>query len=90
MAEQTQSDQHLTDQDIETYHHMELCSDLSILMNVHQYDGKALPVFNFTKCHIAKKCKKLTGIDPIALTLMGPRDVTLEFDKKDDIMVALM
>ena len=58
-------------------------------MNVWQHDGKALPVFSFTEHHIAEKCKKLTGIDPIALTLMGPHDVILEFDKKDDIMVAL-
>ena len=49
-----------------------------------------LPVFSFTEQHIAEKCKKLTGIDPIALTLMGLHDVILEFDKKDDIMVVLM
>ena len=34
MAEQTESDQHLTDQDVETYPDVDLCSDLSILMNV--------------------------------------------------------
>ena len=89
MAEQTESDQHLTDQDVETYHDVDLCSDLSILMIVHKHDGKALPVFTFTECHIAKKYKKLTGIDPIALTLMGLHDVILEFDKKDDITVVL-
>ena len=49
----------------------------------------ALPIFSFTERHIAEKCKKLTSIDPIALTLMGPCNVILEFDKKDDIMVAL-
>ena len=89
MAEQTESDQHLTDQDVETYHDVDLCSDFSILMNVRQHNGKALPDFSFTEHHIAEKCKKLTGIDPIALTLMGPHDVILEFDKKDDITVAL-
>ena len=90
MAEQTESDQHLTDQDVETFHDVDLCSDLSILMNVRQHDGKALPIFSFTECQIAEKCKKFTDIDPIALTLMGPCDVILEFDKKDDIMVVLM
>ena len=90
MAEQTQSDQHMTDQDIETFHDMDLCSDLSILMNVKQHDGKALPIFSFTEHQIAEKCKKCTDIDLIALTLMGPCDVILEFDKKDDITVALM
>ena len=90
MAEQTESDQHLTDQDIETFHGMDLCSDLSILMNVKQHNGKALPIFSFTECQIAEKCKKFTDTDLIALTLMGPRDVILEFNKKDDITVALM
>ena len=69
---------------------MDLCSDLSILMNVRQHDGKALPYFSFTERQIAEKCKKFTDIDLIALTLMGPHDVILEFDKKDDITVALM
>ena len=90
MAEQTESDQQLTDQDVQTFHDVDLCSDLSILMNVRQHDGKALPIFSFTECEIAKKCKKFTDIDPIALTHMGPRDVILEFNKKDDITVVLM
>ena len=90
MAEQTESDQSRTDQDIETFHDLDLCSELSILMNVKQNDGKALPVFSFTERQIAEKCKKFTDVDPVALTLMGPRDVILEFDKKDDIILALM
>ena len=90
MAEQTESDQQLTDQDIEIFHDVDLSSELSILMNVKQNDGKALPVFSFMECQIAEKCKKFTDVDPVALTLMGPRDVILEFDKKDDIITALM
>ena len=80
----------MTDQDVETFHDVDLCSDLSILMNVRQHDSKALPVFSFTECHIAEKCKKYTSIEPMALTLMGPHDIILEFDKKDDITIALM
>ena len=90
MAEQTESDQHLTDQDVETFHDVDLCSNLSILMNVREHNSKVLPVFSFTECQIAEKCKTFTGIDPIALTLMGPHNVILEFDKKDGIMIALM
>ena len=90
IAEQTESDQHLTDEDIETFHDVDLCSDLSILMNVKQHDGKALPIFSFTEHQIAEKCKKFTNLDPVALTLMGLHDVILEFDKKDDITVVLM
>ena len=59
-------------------------------MNVRQNDGKALPVFGFTEHQIAEKCKKFTDVDPVGLTLMGLRDVILEFDKKDDIITVLM
>ena len=55
MAEQTESDQQLTDRDIETFHDVDLCSELSILMNVKQNDGKALPIFSFTEHQIAVK-----------------------------------
>ena len=59
MAEQTESDQQLTDQDIETVHDVDLCSELSILMNVKQNDGKALPIFSFTEHQIAKNVRNL-------------------------------
>ena len=71
-AEQTESGQQLTDVEPELYHDVDLCSELSILMNVQQHNGKALPVFSFTEWQIAEKYKKLTDIEPIALTLMGP------------------
>ena len=44
MAEQTESDQYLTDQDVETFHDMDLCSDLSILMNVKQHNARRYPI----------------------------------------------
>ena len=65
MAEQTEPDQQLTDQDVETFHDMDLCSDLSILMNARQHDGKALPIFSFTEWQIAEKCKNFTDIDNV-------------------------
>ena len=87
-AEQTESGQQLTDVEPELYHDVDLCSELSILMSVQQHNGKALPVFSFTERQIAEKYKKLTDVEPIALTLMGPRDVILEFDKKDDVITS--
>ena len=45
-AEQTESGQQLTDIEPELYHDVDLCSELSILMNVQQHNGKALPVFS--------------------------------------------
>ena len=43
-------------------------------------------MFSFTERQIAEKYKKLTNIEPIVLTLMGPRDMILEFDKDDDVI----
>ena len=37
MAVQTESDQQLTDQDKETFHDVDLCSELSILKNVTRF-----------------------------------------------------
>ena len=48
-AEQTESGQQLTDIEPEMYHDVDLCSELSILMNVQQHNGKALPIFSFTE-----------------------------------------
>ena len=87
-AEQTESGQQLTDLGSETYHDVDLCTKLSILMNVQQHNGKTLPVFSFMERQIVEKYKRFTDVDPIALTLMGPRDVILEFDKKDDVITS--
>ena len=87
-SEQTESGQQLTDLNLETFHDVDLCSELAILMNVQQHDGRALPVFRFTERQIAEKYKRFTDVDPMALTLMGPQDVILEFDKKDDVITS--
>ena len=88
-AEQTESAQQLTDHDIsEMFHDVDLCFELSILLNVQQNNGKPLPVFSFTEHQIAEKYKKYTDTEPIALTLLGPKDVILEFDRKDDVITA--
>ena len=88
MAEGTESAQLLTDND--SFHDIELCSDISILMKVTQLNGKALPVFSFTECQIVEKYKQYTSIEPVVLTLMGPHDVLLEFDKKADVIGSSM
>ena len=55
-------------------------------MRVTQNNGKVLPIFSFTERQIAEKYKHFTGLEPIVLTLMGPHDVLLEFDKKADVI----
>ena len=88
-AEQTESAQQIPAKDLsEMFHDVDLCSDLSILLNVQQNNGKPLPVFSFTERQIAEKYKRFTDTEPVALTLLGPKDVLLEFDKKDDVVTA--
>ena len=84
MAEGTESTQLLTDND--SFHDVDLCNDISILMKVTQLNSKALPMFSFTEWQIVEKYKQYTGIEPVALTLMCPHDVLLEFDKKKDVI----
>ena len=84
MVEGTESTQKLTDNHI--FHDIDLCQEICLMMRVTQNNGKALPVFSFTERQIAKKYKQFTGLEPIVLTLMGPRDVLLEFDKKADVI----
>ena len=84
MAEGTESNQQLTDNDI--FHNVDLCQEIYLIMRVTQNNGKTLPVFSFTERQIVEKYKQFTGLEPIALTLMGPCDVLLEFDKKADVI----
>ena len=56
------------------------------MMRVTQNNGKALPVFSFTERQITEKYKQFTGLESIVLTLMGPHDMLLEFDKKADVI----
>ena len=72
MAEETESTQQLTDNDI--FHNIDLCQEICLMMRVTQNNGKALPVFSFTERQITEKCKKFTFLELIALTLMGPHD----------------
>ena len=80
----TESTQQLTDNDI--FHDIDLCQEICLMMRVTWNNGKALPIFSFTERQIVEKYKQLIGLEPVALTLMGPHDVLLEFDKKADVM----
>ena len=49
MAEGTESSQLVTDLDSDTFHDVDPCNEISMLMKVTQLNGKALPVFSFTE-----------------------------------------
>ena len=84
MAEGTESTQQITYNDI--FHDVDLCQEIYLMMRVMQNNGKALPVFSFMERQITEKYQQFTGLEPIALMLMGPHDVLLEFDKKADVI----
>ena len=86
MAEGTESSQLVTDLDSDTFHDVDPCNEISMLMKVTQLNGKPLPVFSFTERQIAEKYRQYTGVEPVTLILMGLHDILLEFDRKADVI----
>ena len=92
MAEGAESAQQLTDKDLDPYFDIETETqhEISLLLNIAQPNGKPLPVGEFTERQIAKCYQQVTGVGPCAITLMGPRDALLEFDKRIDVIGSSM
>ena len=88
MADQTESEQQMTSANLDVFHDpdQETLHEMAMLVRVTQLGGKSLPICNFTERQIASKYRQITGIDPVALTLMGPQDVLLEFSSKSDVV----
>ena len=86
MAEGTESSLHLTDVDNQTVYHDIEKNEISMLLGVKQVGGKDLPVTSFTESKIAKNFKLLTGVEPVAMTLLGPRDVLLDFEQETEVI----
>ena len=86
MAEGTESSLQLTDVDNQTVYHDIERNEISMLLCVKQLSGRDLPVVSFTESKICKMFKSRTGIEPIATTLMGPRDVLLDFERDTEVI----
>ena len=86
MAEGTESSLHMTDGDDQTVYHDIDKHEISMLVSVKQAGGRDLPVTSFTESKIAKNFKILTGTDPVTLTLLGPRDVLIEFEQGTEVI----
>ena len=54
-------------------------NELSMLLRVSQLSGKSLPIGSFTERKISQVVQGTTGVAPIALTLLGPSKVLMEF-----------
>ena len=57
-----------------------------MLMSVQLMGGRNLPVVSFTESKIAKNFKTITGVEPVAMTLLGPWEVLLDFEQDTEVI----
>ena len=77
MADKTESELDAVEQAV--YHDIDN-NELSMLLRVSQLSGKTLPIGSFTERKISQMIYGAMGVAPIALTLLGPKEVLLEFE----------
>ena len=87
MADKKESELDAVEQAI--YHDIDE-NELSMLFRVSQLSGKTLPIGSFTKRKISQVIHRATGITPIALTLLGPKEVLLEFKRAASVVEVTM
>ena len=79
MADRTESELDAVEQAV--YHDVD-DNELSMLLRVHQNNGRALPIGSFTERKISEVVQGATGVAPTALTLLGPKEVLMEFERE--------
>ena len=77
MADKTESELDAVKQAV--YHDID-DNKLSMLLRVNQLSGKTLPICSFTERKISQMIHGATGVALVALTLLGPKEVLLEFE----------
>ena len=87
MADKTESELDTVEQAI--YHDID-DNELSMLLRVNQLSGKTLPIGSFTERKISQMIHGATGVAPVALTLLGPKEVLLEFERATSIVEVAM
>ena len=88
MAERTESEIDAIKDAV--YHDVEN-NELSMLLRVKQTSSKVVPVGSFTERAVAQLVQRTTGVHPTSLTLLGPKEVLLNFKKSVSIVdVALV
>ena len=88
MVEQTESEIDAIEDAV--YHDVEN-NELSMLLRVKQMSCRVLLAGTFTERAIAQLVQKTTGVHPTSLTLLGPREVLLDFKKSVSVVdVALV
>ena len=87
MADKTESKLDVVEQAV--YHDVDE-NELSMLLRVSQRSGKTLPISSFTERKISQVVQGATGIAPIALTLLGPKEVLLKFERVTSVVEVAM
>ena len=87
MANKTESELDAVEQAI--YHDVD-DNELSMLLRVSQLSGKSLPIGSFTERKISQVVQGTTGVAPIALTLLDPSEVLMEFERSTSVVEVAM
>ena len=87
MADKTESELNAVEQAV--YHDVDE-NELSMLFRVSQLIGKTLPIGSFTKREISQVIHGTMGIAPVALTLLGLKEVLLEFERAASVVEVMM
>ena len=83
MAERTESEIDAIEDAI--YHDVEN-NELLMLLRVNQTGGRVLPAGSFTERAVAQLVQRTTGVHPTSLTLLGPKEVLLDFEKSVSVV----
>ena len=67
------------------YHDVEN-NELSMLLRVKQTSGRALPAGSFTERAVFQLVQRTTGVHPTSLTLLGLKEVLLDFEKSVSVV----
>ena len=87
MADKTESELDTVQQAV--YHDIDE-NELSMLFRVSQLSGKTLPIGSFIERKISQGIQGAMGIMPIALTLLGSKEVLLEFERVTNVVEVAM
>ena len=87
MADKIESELDAVEQAV--YHDVDK-NKLSMLLRVSQRSGKTLPIGSFTERKISQVVQRATGIALIALTLLGPKEVLLKFERVTSVVEVAM
>ena len=87
MADKTESELNAVEQAV--YHDIDE-NELSMLFRVSQLSGKTLPIGSFTKRKISQVIHGAMGIMQVALTLLGLKEVLLEFERAASVVEVMM